>query len=105
MPIAEFLFRARARARPRARARARAKGLGLGLASEAEFEFETLPPTFSIVADVSGARLRCLLELRITLVRSLAQCAYRGSQNKLFRKTYLRAFGWQRLLRQGNENI
>ena len=52
-------------------ARARAKGLGLGLASEAEFEFETLPPTFSIVADASGARLRCLLELRITLVLSL----------------------------------
>ena len=82
-----------------------AKELGLGLASEAEFEFETLPPTFSIVADASDARLRCLLELRITLVRSLAQREYRGSQNKLFRKTYLRAFGRQRLLRQGNENI
>ena len=24
--------------------------------------FETLPPTFSIVADASGARLRCLLD-------------------------------------------
>ena len=50
--------------------RARAKGLRLGLALKAEFE--SLPPTFSIVADASGSRLRCLLELRITLVRSLA---------------------------------
>ena len=63
----------------------RAKGLGLGLASEAEFEFETLPPTFSIVAD---ARLRCLPELRTTLVRSLTQREYRGSQNKVFRKLF-----------------
>ena len=62
---------------------ARYRAKGLGLASEAEFEFETLPPTFSIVAD---ARLRCLLELRITLVRSLTQREYRGCQNKVFRK-------------------
>ena len=62
---------------------ARAKGLGLGLAFEAEFE--SLPPTLSIVADASGGRLRCLLELQITLVRSLAQCEYKhkGSQNKV----------------------
>ena len=67
--------------------RARVKGLGLGLAFEAEFEFETLPPTFSIVADASGGRLSCLLELRITLVRLLAQREYRGSQKKVFRVT------------------
>ena len=51
--------------------RARAKGLGLALASEADFEF--LPSTFSIAVDASGGMLRCLLELRITLILSLAQ--------------------------------
>ena len=78
---------------------ARAKGLGLGLAFEAEFE--SLPPTLSIVADASGDRLRCVLELRITLVRSLAQreYKYKGGQNKVFRKTYLRAFGTRALHR------
>ena len=36
-----------------------------------------IPPTFSIVANASGGRLRCLLELRITLIRSLAQREYK----------------------------
>ena len=81
----------------------RAKGLGLGLAFEAEFE--SLPPTLSIIANASDGRLCCLLELRITLVRSLVQheYGYKGSQNKVFSKTtYLRAFGRQELLCQGN---
>ena len=65
---------------------ARAKGQGLGLAFEAEFE--SLPPTLSIVADASGGLLRCLLELQITLVHSLAQCEYKhkGGQNKVLEK-------------------
>ena len=61
-------------------------GLGLSLAFGAESE--SLLPTLSIVADASGGRLRCLLELRITLVRSLAQREYKytGSQNKVLEK-------------------
>ena len=48
------------------------KGLGLGLAFEAEFE--SLPATFSIVADISDGGLHCLLELCIMLVRSFVLC-------------------------------
>ena len=51
---------------------------GLGLASEVDFEF--LPSTFSIAVDASGGTLRCLLELRITLILSLAQRSYRQSK-------------------------
>ena len=59
-------------------ARAGAKGLGLGrLGLAFEAEFESLPPTLSIIADASGGRLRCILELRITLVGSLAQREYK----------------------------
>ena len=48
--------------------RARAKGLGLGrLASKADLL--DLPSTLSVVAGDSGGRLRCLLELRISLDR------------------------------------
>ena len=56
-----------------ARARARCKWLELGLGLAFEAEFESLPLTFSIVAEVSGGRLRCLLEPCIMLVHSLAQ--------------------------------
>ena len=76
--------------------------LALGL--EFEADFESLPPTLSIVADASGGRLLCVLELCITLVRLLAQreYKYKGSQNKVYTKTYIRVFGRQGLLRQGN---
>ena len=63
-----------------------AKGLGLGLGLAFKAEFECLPPTFSIVAYISSGRLRCLLELRIMLVRSLAQREHR--QPKGILKTY-----------------
>ena len=58
----------------------RVKGLGLGLAFKADFEF--IPSTFTIAVDASGGtcRLHCLLELRITLIRSLAQRSYRQSK-------------------------
>ena len=69
--------KARARTRSKDRVRTRAKGLGLAVASEADFEF--LPSTFSIAVDTSGGRLCCLLELRITLILSLAQRSYRQS--------------------------
>ena len=52
-----------------------------GLAFKANFEF--IPSTFTIAVDASGGRLHCLLELRITIIRSLAQRSYRQSKNIL----------------------
>ena len=51
----------------------------IGLAFKANYEF--LPSSFSIAVEASGGRLRCLLEPRITLVRSLAQRSYRRSKS------------------------
>ena len=81
--------------------RARAKGLGLGLAFEADFEF--LSSMFTIAVDASGGGLRCLLELRITLILSLAQRSYRQSR-KFLKTTYLRAFRRLKLINQAPVN-
>ena len=54
-------------------------------------DFEILLSTFTIAVDGSGGRLRCLFELRITPIRSIAQRSAGSKKNIL--KTYIRAFG------------